>query len=142
MKSGQAKSNSAPAIARPNSPTPEAMSIVDFEAPAPCCDKVNSAAVFDLFSSSPFTMAAPARYCPSCLSLTSSTTLLRRTAAAQATTPFLTHQVRNAGQTSANAQKYKRKDQPASQKKKKQRSTFAEPDLKNAIQFSLVDAMR
>ncbi|KAI6878025.1 acetoacetate-CoA ligase [Hortaea werneckii] len=89
-----------------------------------------------------FNMAAPARYCPSCLSAvgrTSTTSLLHRSAPSVTSSPF--QQLRFA-QTSQNAQKYKRKDQPASQKKKKTRSTFAQPDLRDAIQFSLVDAMR
>ncbi|KAK4541074.1 hypothetical protein LTR36_008299 [Oleoguttula mirabilis] len=84
-------------------------------------------------------MASPARYCPSCLSHTSPSTLLRRPHASNA---FITHQqIRTAAQ-SQNAQKYKRKDQPASQKRKKQRTTFLEPDMREAIQFPLVDAMR
>lgn len=53
--------------------------------------------------------------------------------------PFQQH--RTAVQ-SANAQKYKRKDQPTSAKKKKSRTTFINHDLKDAIQFPLVDAMR
>ncbi|KAL9086082.1 MAG: hypothetical protein Q9165_007294 [Trypethelium subeluteriae] len=45
--------------------------------------------------------------------------------------------------TSANAAKYRRKDQATGQKsKKKQRSTFVQYDLANADQFSLCDAMR
>ncbi|KAI6897742.1 ribosomal protein L1 [Hortaea werneckii] len=87
-------------------------------------------------------MAAPARYCPSCLSAvgrTSTTSLLHRSAPAVTSSPF--QQLRFA-QSSQNALKYKRKDQPASQKKRKTRSTFAQPDLRDAIQFSLVDAMR
>ncbi|KAF2235964.1 ribosomal protein L1 [Viridothelium virens] len=47
--------------------------------------------------------------------------------------------------TSANAAKYRRKDQGSGQKskkKKKQRSTFVQYDLANADQFSLCDAMR
>ncbi|KAI4846781.1 ribosomal protein L1, partial [Aureobasidium sp. EXF-8845] len=43
---------------------------------------------------------------------------------------------------SANAQKYKRKELPTSQRKKKSRTTFINHDLKDAIQFPLVDAMR
>ncbi|KAK4915553.1 hypothetical protein LTR28_013537, partial [Elasticomyces elasticus] len=43
---------------------------------------------------------------------------------------------------SANAAKYKRKDQPTSQRKKKSRTSFINYDLKDAIQFPLVDAMR
>ncbi|KAK5116231.1 hypothetical protein LTR62_008558 [Meristemomyces frigidus] len=88
-------------------------------------------------------MTAP-RYCPACLSgLTSaSSTLLRSTTTRTTTIPSaITHQIRTATQ-SQNALKYRRKDIPASQKKKKSRSTFLQPDLKNAIQFSLVDAMR
>ncbi|KAF1346214.1 ribosomal protein L1-like protein [Delphinella strobiligena] len=53
--------------------------------------------------------------------------------------PFQQH--RTAVQ-SANAQKYKRKDQPTSAKKKKSRTTFVNYDLKDAIQFPLLDAMR
>lgn len=53
--------------------------------------------------------------------------------------PFQQH--RTAVQ-SANAQKYKRKDQPTSAKKKKSRTTFVNYDLKDAIQFPLIDAMR
>lgn len=82
-------------------------------------------------------MASAARYCPSCLSRSSPSTFLRKATAA----PYLHHQVRTAV-ASANAAKYKRKDQPASQKRRKQRTTYLQPDLKNAIQFSLVDAMR
>lgn len=43
---------------------------------------------------------------------------------------------------SANAAKYKRKDLPANARKKKAKSSYDTPDLKEAIQFSLVDAMR
>jgi len=50
-------------------------------------------------------------------------------------------QHRHASQ-SANAQKYKRKDQPTSARKKKTKSSYDTPDLKNAIQFPLLDAMR
>ncbi|TKA54366.1 hypothetical protein B0A49_12864, partial [Cryomyces minteri] len=46
------------------------------------------------------------------------------------------------GQTSANAAKYKRKDQGTQQKKKKARTTFIQYDLRDAEQFSLCDAMR
>lgn len=94
------------------------------------------------FGPARFNMAAPARYCPSCLSAvgrTSTTSLLHRSAPAVTSSPF--QQLRFA-QSSQNALKYKRKDQPASQKKRKTRSTFAQPDLRDAIQFSLVDAMR
>ncbi|OCL02184.1 ribosomal protein L1 [Glonium stellatum] len=44
--------------------------------------------------------------------------------------------------TSANAAKYKRKDQSGTQKKKKTRSTFIQYDLRDAEQFSLCDAMQ
>ncbi|OCK81010.1 50S ribosomal protein L1 [Lepidopterella palustris CBS 459.81] len=44
--------------------------------------------------------------------------------------------------TSANAQKYKRKDQPGAQKKKKARSTFIQYDIRDAEQFALCDAMQ
>jgi len=97
---------------------------------------------------------ATARYCPSCLSLTSASrtaSLFRRTTTTSSTAAAAAHktlpsplprqQLRTAA-TSQNAQKYKRKDQPSSSKKKKTRTTFLQPDLKNAIQFSLVDAMR
>lgn len=97
------------------------------------------------------TMAAP-RYCPSCLSQASPSTLFRsvRTAVPPpflrqfSTTPSLA--IRSspavAAAQSANAAKYKRKDQASTSKKKKSRTTYATPDLKHAIQFTLVDAMR
>lgn len=88
-------------------------------------------------------MAIPARYCPSCLSSirsTPSTFALRPSKTTLIPAPF-TQQSRNAAQ-SANALKYRRKDQPAAQKRKKQRTSYLQPDLKKAIQFSLVDAMR
>ena len=44
--------------------------------------------------------------------------------------------------TSANAAKYKRKDQSGTQKKKKARSTFIQYDMRDAEQFSLCDAMQ
>ncbi|GAB7360761.1 hypothetical protein MBLNU230_g0635t1 [Neophaeotheca triangularis] len=52
-------------------------------------------------------------------------------------------QTRGAAQ-SANALKYKRRDQPKSmqKKKKKGRTTYPMPNMKDALQFSLVDAMR
>jgi large subunit ribosomal protein L1 len=47
---------------------------------------------------------------------------------------------------SANAAKYKRKDANnqalANKKKKKTSTSYATPDLRDALQFSLVDAMR
>lgn len=82
-------------------------------------------------------MAAP-RYCPSCLT-SILRTAVRRTQSV-ISSPFHL-QLRTAAQ-SANAQKYKRKDKPTSQRKKKSRTTFLQPDIKDAIQFSLVDAMR
>ena len=44
--------------------------------------------------------------------------------------------------TSANAAKYKRKDQSGTQKKKKARPTFIQYDIRDAEQFSLCDAMQ
>jgi len=44
--------------------------------------------------------------------------------------------------TSANAAKYKRKEQPGAQKKKKTRSSFIQYDLRDADKFSLCDAMQ
>jgi large subunit ribosomal protein L1 len=46
------------------------------------------------------------------------------------------------GANSANAAKYKRKELSTAQKKKKQRSSFVNHDLKDVEQFSLCDAMR
>ena len=71
----------------------------------------------------------------------------RRSIALRSLTPLcpLWQQQRCAGgQTSANAAKYRRKDQTSGQKnkKKKQRTTFVQYDLANADQFSLCDAMR
>lgn len=94
-------------------------------------------------------MALPARYCPSCLSsIRSSTSTLalrpKPTTAASRTalaTPILYQQTRNAAQ-SANALKYRRKDEGTAKKKKKSRTTYLQPDLKKAMQFSLLDAMR
>ncbi|OQO15084.1 hypothetical protein B0A48_00466 [Cryoendolithus antarcticus] len=95
---------------------------------------------------------AAARFCPACLSRTSPSTLLRPSrAAAQASftrsfssTPSqaLHASTPLAAVQSANAAKYKRRDLPTSSKKRKGRTTYSTPDLKNAIQFSLVDAMR
>ncbi|EME42878.1 hypothetical protein DOTSEDRAFT_53857 [Dothistroma septosporum NZE10] len=86
---------------------------------------------------------AAVRCCPSCLSSISRSAISQARATPAQTPSFVLpfHQVRTAVQ-SANAAKYKRKDQPASQRKKKAKSTFDTPDLKNAIQFSLIDAMR
>jgi hypothetical protein len=92
-------------------------------------------------------MASAARYCPSCLART--TTLLGQPAIRTIESPSQTLlrtlpsalQTRSAV-TSANAQKYRRKDQPTSTKRRKPRTSFLAPDLKNAIQFSLLDAMR
>lgn len=93
-------------------------------------------------------MALPARYCPSCLSsIRSSTTLAIRPkhntsiSRAAVASPVLQQQTRNATQ-SANALKYRRKDEGTAQKKKKARATFLQPDLRRAMQFSLIDAMR
>ena len=94
------------------------------------------------------TMALPSRYCPSCLASIRSTTTsstnfaLRSPAIFRFQSPFQQHQQKRNANQSANALKYRRKDQPASQKKKKARTTYLQPDLKKAIQFSLVDAMR
>ena len=92
------------------------------------------------------TIMASARYCPSCLSLASSSatsSLLRRTTGLSS--PFIpapiNQQIRTAA-TSQNAAKYKRKDQSSSARKKKSRTSYLQPKLKDAIQFSLVDAMR
>ncbi|THX76117.1 ribosomal protein L1, partial [Aureobasidium pullulans] len=72
-----------------------------------------------------------------CLSQLTRTTLSRPTPYV----PSISIQQRGAAQ-SANAQKYKRKELPTSQRKKKSRTTFVNHDLKDAIQFPLVDAMR
>ena len=70
------------------------------------------------------------------------TTLALRPASRTLLPNLSTQQSRTAAQ-SANALKYRRKDQAsASKKTKKKRSHFLEPDLKKAQQFSLVDAMR
>lgn len=73
----------------------------------------------------------------SCLSQLTRTTLSRP----NLYVPSISIQQRGAAQ-SANAQKYKRKELPTSQRKKKSRTTFINHDLKDAIQFPLVDAMR
>ena len=72
-----------------------------------------------------------------CLSQLTRTTLSRP----NLYVPSISIQQRGAAQ-SANAQKYKRKELPTSQRKKKSRTTFINHDLKDAIQFPLVDAMR
>ncbi|KAI5199538.1 ribosomal protein L1 [Aureobasidium subglaciale] len=72
-----------------------------------------------------------------CLSQLTQTTLSRP----KLYVPSISIQQRGAVQ-SANAQKYKRKELPTSQRKKKSRTTFINHDLKDAIQFPLVDAMR
>ncbi|KAJ9629754.1 hypothetical protein H2203_002135 [Taxawa tesnikishii (nom. ined.)] len=84
---------------------------------------------------------ASAKSCLSHISRSALTPSLRPVA--QLPPPFLLpfQQHRTAVQ-SANAAKYKRKDQPTSTRKKKSRTTFIQYDLKDAIQFSLVDAMR
>jgi hypothetical protein len=92
------------------------------------------------------TMAAT-RYCPSCLTKASPTTLFRSAPRTVAPAPFLRPFHTSsplAAVQSANAAKYKRKDQQttASKKKKKSSTNYATPDLRDAIQFSLVDAMR
>ncbi|SMY26751.1 unnamed protein product [Zymoseptoria tritici ST99CH_1A5] len=92
-------------------------------------------------------MASSLRHCPySFSSATTSALSLARTTSTHLPPAFLlptlhTTQIRTATQ-SANAAKYKRKDVPASQKRKKARSNYDTPDLKDAIQFPLVDAMR
>lgn len=94
-------------------------------------------------------MAAPARYCPSCLSgIRSHTTTLalrhKPTISfppAALASPILHQQARNATQ-SANALKYRRKEEGTAQKKKKARTSYLQPDLRRAMQFSLIDAMR
>lgn len=92
-------------------------------------------------------MASASRYCPSCLSSVSRAAVNPSRPAGIVLPSFLlpnqlhTTQVRTAVQ-SANAAKYKRKDLPASQKRKKAKTTYDAPDLKKALQFSLVDAMR
>ncbi|CAK1366058.1 unnamed protein product [Cercospora beticola] len=90
-------------------------------------------------------MASGARYCPSGLS-SISRAATNPTRTATIIPSFLLPiqhqtQIRTAVQ-SANAAKYKRKDVPASQKRKKAKTTYDAPNLKDAIQFSLVDAMR
>ncbi|KAF2769191.1 ribosomal protein L1 [Teratosphaeria nubilosa] len=92
-------------------------------------------------------MAAHARYCPSCLSRASNSTtrLLRPSLQTLAIeSPLYRLSIRTAV-ASANAAKYKRKDAAnnnAPARKRKQRTTFQTPDLRQAMQFSLVDAMR
>lgn len=98
-------------------------------------------------------MALPARYCPTCLSSIRSTTPLALRPKANTSTPRIAlaspfllpqQQSRNATQ-SANALKYRRKDEGTAQKKKKKakaRTTYIQPDLRRATQFSLIDAMR
>ncbi|KJX92151.1 mitochondrial 54S ribosomal protein MRPL1 [Zymoseptoria brevis] len=92
-------------------------------------------------------MASSLRHCSSCFpSATTSALSLARATTTHLPPAFLlptlyTTQTRTATQ-SANAAKYKRKDVPASQKRKKARSNYDTPDLKDAIQFPLVDAMR
>ncbi|KAF7185302.1 50S ribosomal protein L1 [Pseudocercospora fuligena] len=91
-------------------------------------------------------MASASRYCPSCLSTISRASISQTRTSHTILPSFLLPiqsqiQVRTAVQ-SANAAKYKRKDAPASQRRKKAKSNYDVPDLKNAIQFSLVDAMR
>jgi large subunit ribosomal protein L1 len=90
---------------------------------------------------------AAQRYCPSCLTKASPTTLFRAAPRAIAPPsflrPFHTSSPLAAVQ-SANAAKYKRKDQQttSSKKKKKASTNYDTPDLRDALQFSLVDAMR
>ncbi|KAK4565704.1 hypothetical protein LTR86_003552 [Recurvomyces mirabilis] len=86
---------------------------------------------------------ATSRFCPACLSsLSASSTLLHSTRTTTISIPSAINQQVRTAASSQNALKYRRKDTPASQKRKKARSTFLQPNLKNAIQFSLVDAMR
>jgi len=80
-------------------------------------------------------MATP-RYCISALSRTNVLATVRPTSS------FPLQQVR-AASNSANAAKYKRKDAAlATKKKKKTNASFSNPDLRNAEQFALCDAMR
>ena len=87
------------------------------------------------------TNMASAKTCLTGLGRSSYTLALRPST--QLPPPFLLplQQYRTAVQ-SANAAKYKRKDQPTAAKKKKSRTTYVTYDLRDAIQFSLVDAMR
>ncbi len=91
------------------------------------------------------TMAAP-RYCPSCLSLAFVPLTLFRTAprrpALLLLPPPQNQQPIQLRAASTNALKYRRKDPAAASRRKKARSTYLAPDLKNVVQFSLVDAMR
>lgn len=95
-------------------------------------------------------MALAARYCPSCLSSirsSASSLALRPQSSAlvsriPAASPVLLQQQTRDASKSANALKYKRKDEGTVKKKKKARTTFLQPDLRRAMQFSLVDAMR
>ncbi|KAK5166478.1 uncharacterized protein LTR77_008021 [Saxophila tyrrhenica] len=93
-------------------------------------------------------MALPSRYCPSCLSSLRPT----RTALAFRPSPFLAQhqqppqQKRHAtGLPSARAAMFRSKNKDkegAARRKKKARAHYTQPDLKQALQFSLVDAMR
>lgn len=90
------------------------------------------------------TMAA-SRFCPSCLTKASPATLFRLPRAVAAPPflrPFSTSSPLSAT-LSEKEQKYKRKEKlAASKKKKKTSSHYDTPDLRDAIQFTLVDAMR
>ncbi|KAK0346889.1 hypothetical protein LTR02_014229 [Friedmanniomyces endolithicus] len=90
-------------------------------------------------------MAVP-RYCPSCLSLAFATSTIFRAAprrpALLPLPPPQNQQPIQLRPASTNALKYRRKDPAAAQRRKKARSTYLAPDLKNVVQFSLVDAMR
>ncbi|KAK1811861.1 hypothetical protein LTR12_013759 [Friedmanniomyces endolithicus] len=89
---------------------------------------------------------AVARYCPSCLSLAFAPSTLFRTAprrpALLPLPPPQNQQPIQLRAASTNALKYRRKDPAAASRRKKARSTYLAPDLKNVVQFSLVDAMR
>jgi len=90
-------------------------------------------------------MAAP-RYCPSCLSLAFTPSTLFRAASRRpallSLPPPQNQQPFQLRAASTNALKYRRKDPAAASRRKKARSTYLAPDLKNVVQFSLVDAMR
>jgi len=90
-------------------------------------------------------MTAP-RYCPSCLSLAFAPSALVRTVprrpALLPLPPPQNQQPIQLRAASTNALKYRRKDPAAASRRKKARSTYLAPDLKNVVQFSLVDAMR
>src|SRR4051812_9494790 len=65
-----------------------------------------------------------------------------RTSASLPPAFLVPYQQQRAATQSLNALKYKRKDQPTANKKRKSKTTFTNHDLKDAIQFPLLDAMR